>query len=349
MPYSDSLELVKSVALALVTGGGGSPPVIIEAATGGGNNRLYPLVDARGRRFALKAYARPGGDQRDRLGTEFGALRFLNDHDVRQVPTALAIDRKQGYALYDWVESVAPQPATASDIDQALALVARLVRLGEQSAARFIGPASASGQSAGRLLRQLAQRRRRYDQPAAQDPVLASFLATDFDPRAARVETGLRDSYRRRRWSLDADLPQSRLVLSPSDFGFHNALKRPDGKLVFIDFEYFGWDDPAKLTADFLLHPGMTLAPALKARFRDGAAALFGAKDPDYPARLETLYPLIGLIWCMILLNEYVPENWSRRHFAGVTEDSATITRRQLEKARRSLAAVPDFMAGALP
>src|SRR5690606_1492036 len=74
--------------------------------------------------------------------------------------------------------------------------------------------------------------------------------------------------------------PRFRL-LSPSDFGFHNMLRRDDGSLAFIDFEYFGWDDPAKLAADFLLHAGHKLTPALAARFEAGMRALFSA-DPQF-------------------------------------------------------------------
>ena len=48
-------------------------------------------------------------------------------------------------------------------------------------------------------------------------------------------------------------------ILSPSDFGFHNSLKTKKDQIIFFDFEYFGKDDPVKLAADFLLHPGMTL------------------------------------------------------------------------------------------
>ena len=52
------------------------------------------------------------------------------------------------------------------------------------------------------------------------------------------------------------------LILSPSDFGFHNTIKSK--KLYFIDFEYFGLDDPVKLVIDFILHPGMKLNLQLK-------------------------------------------------------------------------------------
>ena len=46
--------------------------------------------------------------------------------------------------------------------------------------------------------------------------------------------------------SMSAALPKETRCLSPSDFGFHNALLEATGKLRFVDFEYAGWDDPAK-------------------------------------------------------------------------------------------------------
>ena len=35
--------------------------------------------------------------------------------------------------------------------------------------------------------------------------------------------------------------------VSPSDFGFHNAIVRGSGEICFIDFEYAGWDDSAQV------------------------------------------------------------------------------------------------------
>ena len=45
-----------------------------------------------------------------------------------------------------------------------------------------------------------------------------------------------------------------RCFLSPSDFGFHNILQS-EGRLNFLDFEYAGRDDLAKLLSDFRLCP----------------------------------------------------------------------------------------------
>ena len=45
-------------------------------------------------------------------------------------------------------------------------------------------------------------------------------------------------------------------ILSPSDFGIQNILKFKND-YRFIDFEYFGWDDPAKLLSDIIHHPSV--------------------------------------------------------------------------------------------
>ena len=32
---------------------------------------------------------------------------------------------------------------------------------------------------------------------------------------------------------------------------FTNIIKQNNNNLIFLDFEYFGWDDPLKLISDF--------------------------------------------------------------------------------------------------
>jgi hypothetical protein len=105
--------------------------------------------------------------------------------------------------------------------------------------------------------------------------------------------------------------------------------------LVFLDFEYFGWDDPAKTVADFLLHPGMQLSPALKQRFFPGMMAAF-AGMPKLQHRVRAVRPLFALKWCSILLNEFTLEDRARRCFAGGAQGAWNETV-QLEKARRML------------
>jgi thiamine kinase-like enzyme len=133
--------------------------------------------------------------------------------------------------------------------------------------------------------------------------------------------------------------PQER-TLSPSDFGFHNAIKRPNGQIVFIDFEYFGWDDPAKMISDYLLHPAQDLNEDLRQRFFDGCIDSF-ADWPGVSSRMDLVYPLCGLKWCLLLLNEFLPRYIeTREHAHGANLDVANLQSEQLAKSRRMLARV---------
>jgi thiamine kinase-like enzyme len=137
--------------------------------------------------------------------------------------------------------------------------------------------------------------------------------------------------------SFSSELKREERTLSPSDYGFHNSLKKDDGKIVFLDYEYFGWDDPAKLISDFLLHPAMGLSEGLKRRFVNGAIKKF-AKDPKLGKRMEIVYPLFGIKWCLILLNEFLPEHMGRRRFAKKGEiDNKKILIEQLAKSEEML------------
>ena len=145
--------------------------------------------------------------------------------------------------------------------------------------------------------------------------------------------------------NFDAAIPERERTLSPSDFGFHNARRREDGSLVFLDFEYFGWDDPAKLTADILMHPGMALSAEEDEQFRRGLADVY-REDEIYGARLSALWPLFGLRWCLILLNEFLPERWFRRAYADGGRDLETAQVQQLDKSAAMLRRVTEEQKG---
>jgi hypothetical protein len=54
-------------------------------------------------------------------------------------------------------------------------------------------------------------------------------------------------------------------------------------------------------------------------------------------ARVRALFGLIALKWCMILLNEFVPEILQRRLFADPSLRPEELQRQQLAKARNML------------
>ena len=220
----------------------------------------------------------------------------------------------------------------------ALRLMAELRALVDAQGAEELPPASAAILAAG-AASQIQERMAHLKEVAPEHPALTAFLRDEFVPGSAAILAWTREAYRAAGVPFDAPLSAGQRTLSPSDFGFHNARRRPDGRIAFLDFEYFGWDDPAKLTADFLLHPGMDLSSALRRRFLTGARAIFGDREGAFAFafRFRALYPLVALCWCLIVLNEFLPERWARRAHAHAGMSAEAVRASQLERARARL------------
>jgi hypothetical protein len=86
----------------------------------------------------------------------------------------------------------------------------------------------------------------------------------------------------------------------------------------------------------------MQLSRAERTRFLEGVALLFGGQ-PSFSRRLELTFPLYGIRWALIMLNEFVPELWARRGFSGKGGDWTTVKTEQLSKARATVAAVRSY------
>ena len=133
---------------------------------------------------------------------------------------------------------------------------------------------------------------------------------------------------------FDTELDPALQILSPSDFGSHNALLTADQQTFFIDFEYFGWDDPAKLVCDVYWHPGMKLSEDQQAQWISFALGQF-KNDPTFERRFNAYLPLYGIRWCLIVLKEFHQEGAAARQHAGSHQpkDLTRIRDEQLNKA----------------
>jgi hypothetical protein len=315
----------------------------VEPLGGGRNSRVYRLEEATGGRVVAKVYFRHAGDPRDRLGTEVAALRFLRGHAIDCVPSALAALPQAGLALYEHVDgrAVPAAEATEADVASLADFLLRLHALRHEPAAAALPPASEASFSLPALAGSLEGRVARLEgcrRPGRAYEELHAFLAGELRPALAEAVAWAEGLLRGAGLAPEADLPRDARTLSPSDFGLHNALRRPDGGLTFLDFEYFGWDDPAKTVVDVLLHPGMALSRELRGHFLGRLVRGLGPGHGLH-ARVRAAYALYALKWTAILLNEFVPEHLERRRFASGDLSPEAAQLRQLDKARRMLAA----------
>ena len=322
------LEAAITAAAAML----GAPPDAVEPVRSSGrNSRVYRVRSGRDS-FALKHYPPDRGRDRDRIGTEAGALDLLNRHGVIAVPRLFGRDAARGYLLFEWIEGGRVSAPNTGDIDAALKFLADVHALRLVDAARAQPLATEACLSGAEIVAQIERRIGRLTDAAADEVDLIRFLGGNVKPLLAAIAGWAEAGYREQGLAFCRDIEDPARTLCPSDFGFHNALRRPDGDLVFIDFDYFGWDDPVKLVSDFMLHPGMSLPQSLKRHFAGAVLHVYGS-DPSFAARLRLLYPLFALRWCMILLNEFLPERWTDRVHAGARSDWETAKRRQLDRA----------------
>lgn len=311
----------------------------IERIGGGRNSRVYKLDCRSSKKYTAKFYFHDIIDGRDRLNTEYASLAFLWNHGVRCIPEPVGCYPGNNCAIYESIDGrkILSKEISAPDIDFAVHFLARLKQLRLKDDAGYLPAASEACFSPRDLVDNINGRFRKLISLPADEVIykeLKSFLTVEFAVCFENILSWYKNELERIDMPFDKNLSLVERTLSPSDFGFHNALRRNDGKIVFIDFEYFGWDDPTKLISDFILHPGMRLAEKLKKRFVKKMFAEFDGYKMLVD-RVTIAYPLYGLKWCMILLNEFIPELMMKRTFASIKKsDKTKLQALQLAKAK---------------
>ena len=308
-----------------------SGPITTRRIRAGRNSEVSHLTNADGQ-WILKRYYKQPNDPRDRMGVEFGFLTFLAGAGARSVPKPLAKDVALGCALYSFLPGERPAAITAELVTQAASFVVSLDQLRESPGARALPAAADSCSSLREHLALMATRvdrlvavRREPDTEEAH-----AFVAERLQPLSERLQQRLAHELEDPR--LAEPIPHESRVLSPSDFGFHNTLLH-EGRLSFVDFEYAGWDDPAKLVCDFICQPELPVSDAQGRQFCEELSSQLPHGDA-IGQRVRKLLPVHRLKWCCILLNELRIEDRKRRlHATGVEPEGLLAV--QLAKAQR--------------
>ena len=321
----------------LLAAAGLPPDISIERLPGGGNNRVYRVETAAGP-VLLKEYFQHPADPRDRLAAEYAFTNFAWSHGIRALPQPLACDRAAGLGLYEFIagRKLVPGEVTAAHVDEAAAFFAAINR-------HRVDPAAARLPIASEACFSIAEHLACVDRRVARLATIAP--ETDLHREAQKLVAtrlmpawiGVRAAVAAGGHPLDAPLPIAARVLSPSDFGFHNCLLTAAG-LRFIDFEYAGWDDPAKTVCDFFCQPAV---PVPREHFERFLAAVISATgDAGIHDRAALLQPVYELKWCCIMLNEFLPVGDDRRSFARADQSHDMRRLEQLHKVEAALARV---------
>lgn len=296
-------------------------PFTVEPLTGGRNNRAARVRTGSGDYF-LKRYAHNPADPRDRLKSEVAFYEFAQAIGITTIPALVAADPVARCALFSFVPG---SKLAAEDIDRNAVLDAaafvNAINRRRQLGSR-LPDASEAGFALSDHYQSVSERLRNLSEHVTNPAVLA-LLHDTLLPRLKRLWPTLRGT---------KELSPVARCISPSDFGFHNAIRTDHGNLCFVDFEYAGWDDPARMVCDFFLQVSTPVPPRYLADMAEMIAPAFGAM-PAFATRIATLMPLYHLKWCALLLADFHPDTRRRREFAGFRLD-AEFLERQLALAR---------------
>lgn len=332
--------LISSIATMLAKTGCNTDTIDVRPWTAGGNNRVF-IVSNGGTKVVAKWYYSDGPDRRDRLQAEWSFLNYARNAGIACVPRPISRDPAKRLALYDFVEGrkLGAEEIGRYELEQAASFFRRLNEPSVLAGAPELPAASEACFSIadhfalvdGRLGRlQKLVPESEIDHEAS---VLVSSICDAWERHKTAIKAGVKEM------SLDDPLePQDRCV-SPSDFGFHNILIRANGELCFLDFEYAGWDDPAKMAGDFFYQPAVPVDPAYFECFIDATLGCSGRAE-RMKRRVHLLRPIFGIKWCCIVLNIFVAELASHTRFANPSVDIAQRKREQLQKAKVAFARV---------
>lgn len=281
---------------------------------GGANNQVH-LVEGNPP-YIIKKYFYHKEDKRDRLNHEYSFLEYAWEKGIRCIPEPIAKEKKKRLGVYSYIKGRAPTPndINADAVEQALTFFTKLNQEREHAELPLASEACFSS------LEYIERVENKLKSFLPLEKEIESFFIEELLPKWEQIKNSIEQFI----------VPTSERCISPSDFGFHNAIVDENKKFYFIDFEYAGWDDPAKTICDFFLQPRIPVPFEHHLTFSKKVIAC--TSDPkNCLKRSEIIFPLCKIRWCLIMLGIFSHAGKKRRKFSLSPEKKEE----QLNKAKK--------------
>jgi len=267
---------------------------------GGINNQVFSCC-AGSQRWIIKGYTGRVSRQNARMNAEAQFLEYANEAAAGFTPKILGVDSRNYCIIQEYIENeslVGCEPPEKEILDRAIQFLRLLNKEKSSARIKIITNAAEGFQSLNEHIDNIQARLATMD---------CEHLGNGIRSKAEEVMEILCNEFaevRERTSSLinsgiikDSIGPDQQWV-SPGDFGFHNSIYGTNG-IQFIDFEYAGWDDPAKTIVDFSYQPSAKRTwgswPLLEALGWEGRK--------EVEMRCRNLEPILRLKWACIILS----------------------------------------------
>lgn len=306
----------------------------LERLRGGINNRVFRC--SRGtQHWVVKGYTPLEPGQRDRMKAEVDFIRFAAQAAPGFTPTLIQADPVRRCVVLEYLEGESfPEGYHPSEWEVGEAVeFFRQLNADPLLARKSIQLDAAEGFLS--LREHLENVRQRLEamgcahleealRPQAETLLrqLHSLLARTEESTNRLIDQGM---------VRDTIASEVRCV-SPSDFGFHNAIRTAKG-IRFIDFEFAGWDDPAKALADFIFQPRVPVPGEPSALL----TALHPSQRINIEARYAALKPVLQVKWLCVILALLRPDRLEQMLLVNPEIYSNGLIQQRFESATRFL------------
>lgn len=314
----------------------------------GGNNRTFK-VQAGQQRYILKEYFLHDRDPRNRLEAEYAFLTYAERVVPGWTPRPIARDNSNRIALYEFIDGI-QYSAENINWDQVLSAARFFLELNQPYNKKYASSLPLASEACFTVEAHLGLVKKRVESLRCIEPITAEdrealVLVIKLEEILGKFENSIGNRASHLKIDLSQELSESQFCISPSDFGFHNALLSPEGQPKFLDFEYAGWDDPAKMVGDFFSQLSVPVPQNYFSEFMSICMSPFPSPD-RLIKRARLLAPLYKIKWCSIALNIFLPVNMARRKFANNSINENEYKYTQIKKARDLLNALGEINYG---
>jgi Ser/Thr protein kinase RdoA (MazF antagonist) len=302
------------------------PILEIELLTHPGNNRNYKLQTTKGF-YIIKKYTTFQKDNWNRGLREFETLTYLKNIGIEGLPIPIKFIKEDNIGIYSFLPGILrkPEQVNEQDILVASSFLAKLHNIHPESKASIPKERTAcfSIQDYFKLIEDRIKNLSIYKDSSPLANELQNFLENKVIPLKENL---MQELEKELTTEINNELPINEQVLTPGDYGFHNILideTNQQKTYSFLDFEYFGRDDPVKQILDFLHHDRHKAIPQnLRNLFLTNYLEKTN-RNEEFSKRLHLIDPLIGLNWTLIYLTPFTKDTYNQEDLLRTRLDKA--------------------------
>lgn len=295
-----------------------------------GRNSEVIKIRKSTKNWVLKKYPQISDDPRDRLSAEFKFLTFLKSINISNVPTPIDLNQALGLALYTYLPGEGVVSIEENYIDQCVEFISNINKQKSNPLAKDIPLAAGAHLNYFDCLKEVNSRLIKLQKIYKEFPDFILFIE-ELIKEWHKIESYFKDIPLSENCIFNNGENSAYIILSPSDFGFHNILLS-DGKLYFLDFEYAGWDNPIKLICDFICQPDFKLDEKFIKIFLQKIINALGLPK-DLEINIIKFLPVYRVKWACIILASF-----SKDFYTKLEKDNLKfndLNMQQFEKAKK--------------